>query len=228
MMNTRPMMNTCPVCGKRTVIYWPQHWIYRRGEKYYCSEDCMFVDMTRDLKLIGEVHQKRRKEACSMGKHRLTLEQKKKAVEIANQGGDPLDYLKKCGSKNPSAAWHYIKQKINVTDPQPADELTTTAEPQKLSASNGELMSTDASEEEAQSETNESKPLRKFVRVDDYEVTAIRHPDLGEFYYDKKYGSVDWRSPEGEEISLTPQMWRKLYEEIPVVMGILRVEGDKP
>ena len=47
-----------------------------------------------------------------MGHHKLTLEQKKKAVEIASQGGDQLEYLRKCGAKNPSAAWFYIKKTL--------------------------------------------------------------------------------------------------------------------
>ena len=49
-----------------------------------------------------------------MARNKLTLEQKKKAVEIAQNGGDPLKYLEKCGSKNPSAAWFYIKKTIEA------------------------------------------------------------------------------------------------------------------
>lgn len=45
-------MNTCPVCGKLKVIMWPQFWPYRRGDTYYCSDDCMMVDQTKDMKLI--------------------------------------------------------------------------------------------------------------------------------------------------------------------------------
>ena len=51
-----------------------------------------------------------------MGHHKLTLEQKKKAVEIASQGGDQLEYLRKCGAKNPSAAWFYIKKTLEVKE----------------------------------------------------------------------------------------------------------------
>ena len=29
------MMTVCPICGTRRVIYWPEHWVYRRGETYY-------------------------------------------------------------------------------------------------------------------------------------------------------------------------------------------------
>ena len=37
--------------------------------------------------------------------NKLTREQKEKAVKLALEGGDYLAHLKKCGSKNPSAAW---------------------------------------------------------------------------------------------------------------------------
>lgn len=46
------MMTTCPICGTRRVVFWPEHWVYKRGETYYCSENCMMVDQTKDMKLI--------------------------------------------------------------------------------------------------------------------------------------------------------------------------------
>ena len=49
-------------------------------------------------------------------------------------------------------------------------------------------------------------------------VTAIRFNGLGEFYYDKKYRTIDWRSEVGEEISLTPVTWAVLAEKIPVML----------
>ena len=54
------MITNCPVCGKLTAIHWPQHWIYRRGDTYYCSWNCLDVDITKDLKLMHEVQRKRR------------------------------------------------------------------------------------------------------------------------------------------------------------------------
>ena len=32
------MMTTCPICGTRRVITWPEHWVYRRGDTCYCSD----------------------------------------------------------------------------------------------------------------------------------------------------------------------------------------------
>ena len=33
-------MMTCRICGKRFVVTWPQHWVYRRKDVFLCSEDC--------------------------------------------------------------------------------------------------------------------------------------------------------------------------------------------
>ena len=109
-------MSTCPICGTRRVIYWPEHWVYRRGETFYCSEDCMIVDQTKDMKLIKMIANVRAKKGSKMVK-KIGDEQKAQAVRIALGGGNPLPYLKQCGSKNPSASWAYIKNCLAKKDP---------------------------------------------------------------------------------------------------------------
>lgn len=49
---------------------------------------------------------------------KITLEQKKKAVQIAIEGGDVLEYLRKLGSKNPSGLWWTIKNDVKAADPE--------------------------------------------------------------------------------------------------------------
>ena len=58
-----------------------------------------------------------------MSQNKLTREQKGKAVDIAIQGGDPLEYLKKCGAKNPSAAWWYIKKTLAEKNPKLLEQI---------------------------------------------------------------------------------------------------------
>lgn len=53
-----------------------------------------------------------------MSKHKMTREQKEKAVELALSGGDYLAHLKECGAKNPSAAWWYIKKTLAKSNPK--------------------------------------------------------------------------------------------------------------
>jgi len=48
---------------------------------------------------------------------RVSLEQKKKAVQIALDGGNPFDFLRDCGSKEPAGLWWTIKQNLKKVDP---------------------------------------------------------------------------------------------------------------
>ena len=106
------MVTRCGICGKITAVTWPEFYVYKIGDCYYCSANCMAVaDVKQRREKSGFV-----KEDSEM-RGKITLEQKKKAVEIALGGGDPRDYLKACGSKNPDAHWYYIKNKLKDTDP---------------------------------------------------------------------------------------------------------------
>lgn len=49
---------------------------------------------------------------------KITLEQKKKAVQIAIEGGDVLEYLRNLGSKNPTGLWWTIKNDVKAADPE--------------------------------------------------------------------------------------------------------------
>ena len=119
------MMFTCPVCGKMKCTYWPEHWVYRRGEDFLCSEDCQIVyDTQKQRKMSGWIDDyfkkkkgKDGKAIMGKGKRKVTLEQKKKAVQIAIDGGDPREYLRQCGSENPDSLWWYVKKVIKEKDP---------------------------------------------------------------------------------------------------------------
>ncbi|MBQ9402066.1 MAG: hypothetical protein IJU38_06815 [Clostridia bacterium] len=50
--------------------------------------------------------------------HKLTREEKEKAVELAIAGKDPIGYLKECGCKNPWASWAYIKNVLKKSKPE--------------------------------------------------------------------------------------------------------------
>ena len=58
-----------------------------------------------------------------MSQNKLTREQKEKAVQIALNGGDYLEHLKKCGAKNPSAAWWYIRKTLGKSNPELLEEI---------------------------------------------------------------------------------------------------------
>ena len=54
--------------------------------------------------------------------------------------------------------------------------------------------------------------------------TAIRVEGLGEFYFDKKYNSIDWRNESGDEVSMGPAWWKQLIEDLPRIMKKLEVD----
>ena len=214
---------------------------------------------------------------------RLTLDDKKKAVQIAVDGGNPLNFLRELGSSNPCDCWEKIKKGLEQADPELYAKLPERlprvkknnnplfAKAKKLEAPeqretyhgtfhnenrnppppppgcvptvkvDGAIrIETPETKKVEVVETPELKmgpipkpienidvpPLKPGLRGlnnSDFTVSAIKHPQLGEFYYDQKFNSIDWRSPEGEEISLHPAMWKELYMIIPDVMGILGV-----
>lgn len=49
---------------------------------------------------------------------KLTLEQKKKAVQISIDGGDPIEFLRECGCDAPDKTWWYIKNKLKDSNPE--------------------------------------------------------------------------------------------------------------
>ena len=82
----------CPVCGKEFHVLYPQAWGYKRNtgknKLYYCSWSCMRKEETERNEM-----------------KKLTLEQKKKAVQIAVDGGNPLGFLESLGIRNSAEAW---------------------------------------------------------------------------------------------------------------------------
>ena len=157
-------MKVCGVCGKRIAVMWPEFYVYKHGKgedtTYYCSENCMIVADTREMKdRIGWVDPQaemteeeieavthgrpvgfrrlrktarreeqpaapagQEREDRTMAKyassHKLTREEKERAVELAIDGKDPIGYLKELGLKNPWASWAYIKQTLRTKRPE--------------------------------------------------------------------------------------------------------------
>ena len=94
-------VKTCPLCGKQFGVPFADLWVYKRGSKYLCSYHCMRDFDKRGVNPLTKV----------------TLEDKKKAVQIALDGGDPREFLKtKC--KAPDVMWHSIRQALKTADPE--------------------------------------------------------------------------------------------------------------
>ena len=257
-------MKFCEVCGKLFACQ-PDFWPYRRGEDYLCTENCLIVyDTSKFRERTGwiEDYYRRKKQM-----KKVTLEQKKKAVEIAIGGGNPLQYLKQCGASAPAQMWYAIKQNLKKVDPAryemllkrvsekneapkvnltiDFEELTETDKdipkvvtccapstrkgvevPDELPNEDPDRLPENSLAKSAEILENAEKSVkseRKPLNYEGYEVAAIRSKSMGEFYYDRKYNSIDWRTVEGEEISMSPGGWRQLMQELPEIMGILGI-----
>jgi len=103
---------TCAFCGKRFDLFRhvtnPSFWGYRWGQTYFCSWKCLRAK---------EKQPKQRKGVPSEMAKKLTLEQKKKAVQIGIDGGNPSEFLKQCGCDAPDQTWYYIKNKLKESNP---------------------------------------------------------------------------------------------------------------
>ena len=241
------MMTVCPVCGKLMVVHWPEFWVYRRREHYLCSENCMMIFDTREFKeRTGwiEAHYRKKKEGGKVAS-KVTLEQKKKAVEIAIGGGNPLPYLKQCGSERPDALWWTIKQNLKKVDPVKYAMLPDRVNAKK-EEQEAELTVRHEDLDEIQKAANESvgnaaveaamenireimarqerMPVTRPVNYDGFEVMAVKSPETGfRFEYDSRYGLVTWRTTEGDEVTKTQEEWHRMAEELPKALQIFGI-----
>lgn len=208
------MMVNCPVCGKLTCIHWPEHWVYKRGKTYYCSEQCLDVSVVRDTKTLTELH-RRRKELVTManGRRYIKPEERDEALELYKDSGKQaaVDYLTKIGIPNPEKCLKNLLARFKDTAPAATVKVDgpiriQTEEPEKIEV------------------VEPKNPTRIIRKMFGFEVSAIRDEVFGEFYYDIKYNRIDWRSPEGEEVSLSPSAWQALSQKIPAVLNALGVK----
>lgn len=154
---------------------------------------------------------------------KLMMEDKKKAVDVALGGGNPITFLKECGAGNPSAAWYYIKKTLKAVDPETYDRLTCRNEPDEKPDAAPEVELTIDSKElldEAPSVSAVTKP----VNYDGFELLAVKSPETGfRFESDPRYGMMTWRTISGDEVSMTAEEWHNLAVELPKALQIFGI-----
>lgn len=114
------MITKCATCGKKTVILYPEKWVYKRtprnGIKHFCSWGCM-----RKFDK-GEIdNMKDEKTAKRNQRNRLELGQK--VMELLAAGQSPIPFLKEIGYANPQMAYADIKKACIKADPSLADKF---------------------------------------------------------------------------------------------------------
>ena len=175
---------------------------------------------------------------------KVTLEQKKKAVDIAMSGGDPLAYLKEIGSKQPSALWYAIKKALKEADPEKyellagsaAEPVTTCCAPARPSGVEvpdelpedeepvkPEVALTNKSEDltMAIDETPHVESITKPLNYDGFEVTGLK-TDYGRFQVND-YGYLFFGANANDKLEMPVEIWRKFAEDLPKVMEILGI-----
>ena len=175
----------------------------------------------------------------------ITLEKKKKAVDLAIRGISPIPYLRECGSKKPGVTWSNIMRALETADPAKYNMLTKMRgfEPMKEAQKAMEQPEVDMTiKAEDLAKTNPEPEMKLTIHAaeiaDDAEpeeaigapifcgtlhVSAVRDDSIGEFYYDSKFGVMDWRAPDGDEVSLNAESWRELIGKLPEIMKILGI-----
>jgi len=108
-MNENVPCPKCGSCGKEFYMLYPALWAYKKGQRVFCSWKCLRAY---------------EKGIRSETKHMMKLgERSRKAVDIALEGGDPVEYFRQLGQKNPSAAWCSLKAQLREKDPETYERL---------------------------------------------------------------------------------------------------------
>ena len=244
------MMMTCDICGKKFITAYPQNWPYTLMGKVFCSDDCRIVHKARDLHKFEYVmleapelqgyavedyeylKEKAERKKAEMARY-LTEEQQNRAVEIALEGGNPVEYLKECGCKNKWASWGYIKQKLEKKDPEKYKRVIETL--RKTMDKKGEEKTENVKPMKPENKPPVSPPkdggewgkvavpepvlVMKEKKADlKYKVIGIETP-LGKFQYDAASDQLRWMPKGSAVVVMMPaDDWEKLAEDMPKIM----------
>lgn len=245
----------CRYCGKDVVIMHPNLWAYKKGNpmhwEYYCSWKCLRAaeERNKDKKGVKKVEYKYQRRD-----RREVLTGLIKAYQ--DERYSPVDYMKEEGYKRPTEEWQNLRiwarkkapemyQKLvelklapkvgayaeNKATVETAKTLPDDGDPEPAvtlvyDESIAEEYRREQAEKEAEKAEKEKKVVWDAVKFGECEVTAIRHPELGEFHYDKKHGHIEWRTDVGDEVCTFRQDWVKLAKLLPKILRILGADAE--
>ena len=172
---------------------------------------------------------------------KIALADKKKAVEIAISGGDPLEYLRSVGSKAPQALWYVIRKNLQEAEPKtyakllcaeskgkteehecPDFEPKENEEPKPLDGGGWEPYPLEKKKPEEQlTVAPVPKPVENINAValeDDFRIYGLK-TKIGDFQ--ASGGRLCWYKTEKERFSMTVEDWKKILEIVPKVMNVM-------
>ena len=146
---------------------------------------------------------------------KLTLEQKKKAVEIAIDGGNQLKYLKSIGLSNPSASWILIRKKLKTADPEKYAQL-----PDRANAKQKDEKRLKDAAEETVHEISKRLKSQEDELEDDFMIYGLK-TKIGDFQ--AADGRLCWYKTAQEMVSMPVEDWKNLMEVVPKVLNVMRM-----
>ena len=206
----------CAMCGKEFVVLYQDLYRYKRGDRWLCSWKCLRAfDKSKEGSPLRKV----------------TLEDKRKAVQIAIDGGDPREYLGKL-CKAPDAMWSAIRKALKDSDPEAYAKLPKCIKSAKKEAFEPQK------EEEAEEvdegffstgesvETPEHPKICKPVVYDSLTVREVEG-NFGRYRRSDAGGStyIDFENSDGlDTLSLTVEQWRSFRKEQEKAANVLGVK----
>ena len=206
------MIKNCPICGKAFDVLYPDWWRYVRNNRFLCSWSCI-RKYDKDGKEATQV-----KKTETVKRPRMSRDDMQEAVRMWREDDAGLDqYLMDHGVND------VIKWKRNA-------KIRYGKEPAACVKVDGPIrIETPETNKVEVVEVPEKKVDALCLPPDEdnefiFQTVAVRNKKLGTFYYDEKHGTIDWRHPYGEEISLYPEDYRLLRDSIDMILHTLGVE----
>ncbi len=195
------MVSKCQNCGKEFEVLYPQQWVYQLRNGFFCTYSCIKAYENKEVQM-----------------RKITLEEKKKAVQIAIDGGDPRGFLKQCGSKNPDLMWGRIRAFLKEKDPEAFEKL-----PDRIPFKDRKAeQDADTAPKQKKADAGQAEPEDGLVPTEyKGKFGRWRRVDAGAETY------VDFEPDENEFsdiISLTVEKWKQFDDEKARVFTKLGVE----
>lgn len=209
------MLKKCKQCGKVFDTLYPELWAYKIGKIaviWFCSWKCL-----RNWE---------RKDGDDMKK--LTLEDKKRAVQIAVDGGNPLNFIREKGVKNAAQTWQKIKEYVKDVDPEAYKKLPARL---PMAAKDDAEQKPEAEINEAvvqdRPDANDSQEEEKDMIAEEYplEVAAVYSRIMESGTYKRYNGGVALCGPQ-VNLVMSEAEWIRFSKEI--IAAMKQLKGGRP
>ena len=232
------MITKCAACGKEIDILYPELWAYKKyGKIFYCTWKCF---RKKENEIMSKLTREQKEKAVEIAISGGDPVEYLKECGAANAQAAWYQIKNKLAEADPDKATELEKALHNKANREyKARQKVDKGMPKKLELEAGENYEVSVAEamtgmQDAADEffgkcedmgLKLEKPAEvKPLTLDEFEIAGIRHQDLGEWYYDKKFNSIDWRTPEGDEVSLPPVWWKQIVKDLPKILRLLGVD----